>query len=90
MNRSERIISLLTQELAPTRLEVEDESGKHIGHVGARPGGETHYRVLVESAAFTGKSHVARHQMIYALLDDELKTGLHALSIQALAPGDLA
>lgn len=88
MNRADRIISILTNALKPTRLSLADDSTKHAGHAGAQPGGETHYDLHIESEAFRGKSKVQRHQMIYALIDAEFKTGLHALAIQAVAPGE--
>ena len=88
MNRSERIISLLTKALSPTRIELQDDSAKHIGHAGAKPGGQTHYNLQIESDVFRGKSKVQRHQLIYALLEGEFKSGLHALSIKALTPGE--
>ncbi len=89
MNRSERMISLLTEQLQPTHVDLQDDSGKHIGHPGARPGGETHYTLVIESVAFAGKSKVQRHQMIYASLAGEFEKGLHALSIiAARAPGE--
>lgn len=82
MNRSKRIIDILTQALAPGYLELRDESGQHKGHAGARPEGETHYRLLIASAAFSGLNKVQCHQKIYALLADEFKSGLHALAIE--------
>lgn len=82
MNRRERILATLTRELAPSHIELHDESAKHAGHSGARPGGETHYRLTISSPLFMGKSKVAQHQMIYALLADELANGLHALAIE--------
>jgi len=86
MNRKNRIISILTGALKPTHLEVLDDSAKHAGHAGAKPDGETHYTVIVTSEVFQGKSKVACHRMVYALLADELKSGLHALAIEAKAP----
>jgi BolA protein len=86
MNRIERIRAILQENLSPSRLELRDDSHKHAGHAGARPGGETHYELFIEAEAFRGKSRIARHQMIYTLLADELKSGLHALVIKASAP----
>ena len=83
MNRLERIRSILTKNLLPEHLEVRDNSHMHAGHAGARPEGETHYEVIIEAECFKGLSRVKRHQMVYALLADELKTGLHALEIDA-------
>jgi len=88
MGRRERIIAGLEAAFAPTGLEVVDESHLHAGHAGARPEGETHFRVRITSAAFAGRSRVDRHRLVNAALDAELATGLHALSVQALAPGE--
>jgi BolA protein len=76
----------LTERFAPVRLEVEDESHRHIGHEGARPGGETHFAVTVVSAAFAGQSRVARQRLVYDALAEELATRTHALSVTTLAP----
>jgi BolA protein len=78
----------LTEQFAPTRLEVEDESHRHIGHEGARPGGETHFAVTIASAAFTGQSRVARQRLVYQALAGELATCIHALSLTTLAPNE--
>ena len=86
MDRKQRIISLLTKEFQPFFLELRDDSAKHAGHVGANPMGETHYDLIIISDKFKNIPPVARHQTIYALLDGEFKTGLHALSIRASAP----
>ena len=56
MPRKDRIAAALTQALQPTRLEIIDELDRHAGHAGARPGGETHYRIHIVSEAFVGKS----------------------------------
>jgi BolA protein len=74
--------------LAPERLEVEDQSAQHAGHGGARPAGETHFRVLVVSAAFAGRGRVERQRLVYAAAGDLLRTDIHALSVAALAPGE--
>jgi len=83
MNRAERITAILTEQLQPIHLDLHDDSAKHTGHSGARPGGETHYTLVIQSDKFSGLTKVQRHQLIYRLLDEEFKTGLHALSIQA-------
>lgn len=76
----------LEAAFAPDALEVTDDSAKHAGHAGARPGGQTHYTVRITSAAFAGKSPVARHRAVYAALDGLFEQGLHALAIEAKAP----
>ena len=90
MTRKLRLESVLTEGLAPTSLEVIDESHLHAGHGGWRPEGETHVRVRVVSAAFSGKSLVARHRMINAMAEPELRSGLHALAIEAKTPDEAA
>ncbi|HEY2749990.1 BolA family protein [Phenylobacterium sp.] len=78
----------LTSAFAPSRLEIEDDSARHHGHAGARPGGESHFNVTIESAAFAGEPKVARQRMVYRALAEELAGPLHALSVKALAPGE--
>ena len=85
----ERIAAELTRALAPTRLEVVDESHLHAGHAGSRPGGETHFRIHVVAPAFAGKGRIERHRMIYAALAGEIADGVHALALNAKAPGEL-
>lgn len=88
MQTKDVIIEKLTAAFAPESLEVLDESDKHIGHAGHRPGGQTHYRVYIVSNAFAGKSRIVRHRMINEALDAELKGSVHALAIHANAPGE--
>lgn len=80
----------LRTQLAPTRLEVVDESHLHAGHSGWREGGETHFRLEVVSAAFEGKSRVERHRLVNGLMDEAFKRGLHALALKARTPGEAA
>ena len=75
--------------LSPSRVELLDESAKHAGHAGARPGGNTHWRLMIVSAAFTGSSTVARHRMIYQALGELMQDPIHALSIDARAPEEI-
>lgn len=92
MSVKEQITARLTEALAPESLEVIDDSAKHAGHQfhpgGVEPRGETHFSVKVVSAAFSGKSRIARHRMVNELLAQELEDGLHALAIVARAPGE--
>lgn len=88
MNVKDHMIAKLEAGLAPTHLEIEDESHRHAGHSGAREGGQTHYRIKVASARFAGKGRIERHRMVYALLADEIAQGVHALALETLAPGD--
>ena len=82
------IAEKLSGAFAPQSLDVQDESDRHAGHAGARPGGETHFRVYIVSEAFRGKSRVERHRMINQTLSGELAAGVHALAIHASAPGE--
>ena len=88
MQMRDRIAGKLTKAFAPERLDVIDDSHRHAGHAGARPGGETHFTVHIVSRAFEGKSRLDRHRMINEALDSELKGGVHALAIRAAAPGE--
>ena len=83
--RVERIRKQLQQALAPTRLEIEDDSASHAGHVGARDGGG-HFNITIASAAFIDQSPLQRHRLVHDALRDLLKTDIHALSIKALLP----
>ncbi len=78
----------LTAALQPLRLTVIDESHLHAGHAGARPQGESHFRVEIVAQIFAGQSRVDRQRRIYALLDQQFAAGLHALSIKALTPDE--
>jgi len=84
--RKERIRASLTTRFAPIALEVSDESDKHHGHAGARPEGETHFRVRITAPEFAGLTRVARHRAITDALAAEFASGLHALSIDAQVP----
>ena len=90
MNTRDIITEKLTEAFKPQSLRVEDESHKHEGHAGHRPGGETHFRVYIVSDAFEGKSRIERHRMVNATLAAELKGSVHALAIKAQAPGETA
>jgi BolA protein len=85
MNTVDRIRTTLIGALAPERIEVIDESGKHAGHSGAVPGKTTHVRVKISSDAFKGKSRIERHRIVNDLLAGEIADGLHALAIEARA-----
>jgi BolA family transcriptional regulator, general stress-responsive regulator len=82
--RVSRIRAALEKELAPTRLEVIDDSARHAGHAGAREGG--HFRVRLTSAAFRGKTSIQRHRLVFAAVSGLMKTDIHALNIDALTP----
>ena len=85
---ADAIRAKLESAFAPERLEVTDASERHRGHGGWREGGETHFDVAITAAAFQGLSRVERQRRINAALKDELAGPVHALSIQARAPGE--
>ena len=89
MTVKERIMKRLMETLQPIELDVVDESGRHEGHVGARKGGETHYRVYIVSRVFAGKRRVERHRMVYDALKSEIESGVHALALTTLAPEEV-
>lgn len=78
----------LTAALQPSRLAIIDDSHKHAGHAGARPGGESHFTVEIVSPLFAGKSRVERQRLVYAALAAELREQVHALALRTLAPGE--
>jgi BolA protein len=82
----QRITVKLMQAFAPSALEVVDESHRHAGHAGARPDGESHFRVRIVAEAFRGKSRVEQHRLVNAALAEELKERVHALAIQSSPP----
>lgn len=86
MSVAQNIEHKLTEAFAPLSLKVIDESHLHAGHVGARPEGETHFRVELVSAVFADRSRVDRQRMVYDALSDELAGPVHALSVQASPP----
>jgi BolA protein len=88
MRTNDLITEKLTKAFTPESLDVADESHQHAGHSGARPGGQTHFRVTIVADAFRGKSRLERHRMINATLSSELAGGVHALAIHAAAPGE--
>ena len=90
MSLQARMREKLMLALNPTRLDVVNESHQHAGHSASPETGESHFCVLIVSDDFTGKSRVARHRIVNDVLRDELKDGVHALAIKALAPGEPA
>lgn len=85
VSRVQRLRERLESRFAPAQLTVEDESHLHEGHAGAASG-LSHFRIRIVAEAFRGISSVARHQLIYAAVDDLMKTDIHALAIEALPP----
>jgi BolA protein len=74
--------------LRPTRMDLVNESHLHAGHQSSPGTGESHFRLLIVSDAFIGKSRVERHRVVNNILSEELKGGVHALAIKACAPGE--
>jgi BolA protein len=74
--------------LEPESLELVDESAAHAGHEGARSGGG-HYRLVIVARAFAGKPAQLRHRMVYDALGPMMRHEIHALAIQAYAPGEI-
>jgi BolA protein len=94
MNASEtgpvasEMLRRLEAALAPTRIELIDDSELHRGHGGYNPAGESHFTLRIESAAFAGKGRVERQRLVYAALGELMDARVHALSIRATAPGE--
>ena len=86
MQRSHELRERIGTALSPSHLEVHDESANHA----VEPGAESHFRVVVISPAFEGKSRVARHKLVYEAVGDALRSGLHALAITSRTPGEWA
>jgi BolA family transcriptional regulator, general stress-responsive regulator len=83
--RAQRLRRLLESRFAPEVLIIEDESHLHAGHAGAQ-GGQSHFRIRIVAEAFRDVSPVGRHRLVYAAVDDLLKTDIHALAIEASPP----
>ena len=82
------MIDRLEAALAPTHLDLENQSEQHRGHAGYDGSGESHFALTIESAAFAGLGRVARQRKVYAALGDLMRERIHALTIRALAPGE--
>jgi BolA family transcriptional regulator, general stress-responsive regulator len=90
MRIADAIRQRLTAALVPTHLALVDESAQHVGHAGARPEGESHFRLTIVSGAFAGKSRIERQRLVFAALGDLMRTDIHALSITALTTDEVA
>ena len=86
MHAVEKAMRERLDALHPVALDLRDESAQHAGHAGARPSGGSHWQLTIVSEAFSGKTPVARHRMVYEALGDLMKRDIHALRIEALAP----
>lgn len=82
--RTQLIRERVSAAVNPSRLDVIDDSHHHAGHASARGGG--HFQVIVVSTAFSGKSLIQRHRLIYDALQDAMREEIHALSIKAYTP----
>lgn len=82
------IRATLQRELAPTSLEIVDDSARHAGHAGAREGG--HFRVILVSSAFQGRAQLERHRLVYAAVAPLMGRGIHALNIVARTPEEVS
>lgn len=89
MTRVEKIRAVLVQAFAPAELVIEDESHLHAGHAGAKTG-KGHFRVEIVAAAFAGQPPLTRHRVIYEALGSLMDTDIHALSLQARTPSEVA
>ena len=85
LSRADRLRAALVACFSPLHLSIEDESHLHAGHRGAATG-QSHFRVRIIAEAFRGLTPVARHRLVYEAVDDLLKTDIHALAIEAIAP----
>lgn len=81
LSRASRIETQLRARFMPVHFVLTDQSASHAGHAGARPGGETHYHLVMQADAFEGLSRVARQRLVYDTLREEFDTGLHALTL---------
>jgi len=93
-SRADRLHAILTQAFAPTVLDIQDDSAHHAGHAGAQAGGQSHYSVLLVSAAFQGLTRVARSRAVHTALESEFGSpehgGMHALALTLRTPKEYA
>lgn len=82
------IIRRLEAALTPTRLDLDNQSDRHIGHAGHDGSGESHFALTIASPIFEGMNRVQRQRAVYAALGDLMVDKVHALSIKAVAPGE--
>ena len=88
MSAEMRLKEKLTAALQPSRLDILNESEKHAGHRSSPGTGESHFRILIVTDAFQGKSRIERHRLVNAALQDELAGRIHALALHTYAPGE--
>lgn len=80
----------LTKEFSPFFLKIEDDSHRHINHGNYRAGGESHFTITLVSKKFTDLPRLGRHQQVHACLQEELKSGIHALCLKLFSPEEEA
>ena len=88
MKVEEQMKDKLMKHLRPTRLDIVNESELHAGHRSSPGTGESHFRILIVSEAFTGKSRVERHRIVNAVLAEDVGKRVHALALNTYAPGE--
>lgn len=88
MSAESRMRDALQKAFQPQRLDIINESELHAGHRGSPGTGESHFRILVVSAHFAGRSRVDRHRMVNAVLGSELALGVHAMALSTFAPDE--
>ena len=87
-DRVERIRTVVQDALRPVRLEIRDDSAAHVGHAGG--GGKGHFKVLIVSELFSGKSRLQRHRLVHEALASLLESDIHALVLSAKAPEEIS
>ncbi len=85
---AKEITARLTAALNPSHLDVINDSAQHSGHMGDDGSGESHFTVVIQSAAFAGQSRVARQRLVNQALGDLMAGAVHAMAIKATAPGE--
>jgi BolA protein len=88
MSVAAELRAALESALAPSAVEIIDESARHHGHAGWREGGETHFAVRIVSGNFTGRSRLERHRLVHAAAAALLRDRIHALTVTALTPDE--
>jgi BolA protein len=86
-SRRDRIHAILQQRFKPLHLELHDESERHVGHAGATSGGG-HYRAVIVSARFEGRSRLDQHRMVHEALGELLGSEIHALGLRTCSPSE--
>lgn len=86
----EMLINKLRLSLQPSEINIVDDSARHAGHAGSSAGGASHFKLQIVSAHFEGLSPIARHRLVYRVLEQEMKQQIHALNIDAKTPAEAA